>query len=673
MPVNALQQLNDLPDYTAINSEQIKPAVEGALAQARTQLETIKNQPQASWQNTVEPLTDLTETVGRLWGVVGHLHSVVNTPELRAAYNEMLPVVTEFFTELAQDLVLFDRFESIKNSAEYDALTPAQQQKLKHDLRDFILSGAKLGQADKERFAELQSQLAALAAQFSQNLLDATDDFSLYFDDKSALNGLPEDALAMFAAAAGAEEKSAYKIGLQMPHYLAVMQYADNRDLREQIYKAYVTRASELGKAEWDNTAIIDARLKLTQEEARLLGFDNYASLSLATKMAQTPEEVIDFLNDLAARAKPAAQSDYLELVQFAKETLNITEAQAWDLSYASEKLKQEKYAFSNLEVKAYFPANKVIQGLFQQIQHLYQIQFVPKTVSVWHPTVQYYELSHNDKIIGGVYMDLYAREGKNSGAWMNDYRGRRKLGDTLQTPVAYLICNFTPPVDGNESHLTHDEITTLFHEMGHGLHHLLTQVDELGVSGINGVEWDAVELPSQFMENFAWEYSVLVSMSEHKDSKKPLPEELYQKMLKAKNYQKGMWLIRQMEFALFDFLLYENKQTHANWQDLLKAVREQVAVVFPPEYNRFAHSFGHIFAGGYAAGYYSYSWAEVLSCDAYAAFEETPEDPTAGQRFWQEILAVGGSRPAMASFIAFRGRKPTIDAFLRLNGMSTQ
>ena len=601
MSVNALQQLNDLPDYTNIHPEQIKPAVEDALAHAREQLKTIKNQPQASWQNTVEPLTDLTETVGRLWGVVGHLHSVVNTPELRAAYNDMLPVVTEFFTELGQDLDLFDRFESIKNSPEYNTLTSAQQQKLKHDLRDFILSGAQLGQADKVHFAELQSQLAALAAQFSQNLLDATDDFALYFDDASKLNGLPEDALAMFAAAASAEDKSGYKIGLQMPHYLAVMQYADNRDLREQIYKAYVTRASELGNAEWDNTAIIDARLTLSQEEARLLGFDNYACLSLATKMAQTPEEVIDFLNDLAVRAKPAAQKDYQELLQFAKDSLNITEPQAWDLSYASEKLKQEKYAFSNLEVKAYFPANKVIQGLFHQIHHLYQIQFVPKTVSVWHPTVHYYELSHNGKIIGGVYMDLYAREGKNSGAWMNDYRGRRKLGETIQTPVAYLICNFTPPVDGNESYLTHDEITTLFHEMGHGLHHLLTQVDELGVSGINGVEWDAVELPSQFMENFAWEYSVLVGMSEHKDSKETLPKELYQKMLKAKNYQKGMWLIRQMEFALFDFLLYQNQHTYANWQDLLKAVREQVAVVFPPEYNRFAHSFGHIFAGGYA------------------------------------------------------------------------
>ncbi len=671
MSVNALTQLNDLADYPAITAEQVKPAVEGALEKARVQIEAIKQQPQITWANTIEALTDTTETVGRIWGVVGHLHSVINTPELRAAYNEMLPVVTEFFTALGQDMALFQRFEQIKNSEEYATLTPAQKQKLEHDLRDFVLSGAQLPEDKKVRFSEVQSQLAALAAQFSQNLLDATDDFALYFEDKEALTGIPEDLIAMFAAAAG--EKGGYKVGLQMPHYLAIMQYADNRELREQVYKAYVTRASELGNKDWDNTPIIDARLKLTEEEAQLLGFDNYAQLSVATKMVDSPEEVITFLKDLADRAKPFAQKDYQELVQYAQQTLSIENPQTWDLTYATEKLKQEKYAFSAQEVKNYFPANKVIKGLFELIDQLYQVQFIPKQVPVWHPQVQYFELSHDNKIVGGVYLDLYAREGKNSGAWMNDYRGRRKLADHIQTPVAYLVCNFTPPVNGKESYLTHDEITTLFHEMGHGLHHLLTQVDELGVSGINGVEWDAVELPSQFMENFAWEYEVLEKMSEQKDTKEKLPSELFQKMLKAKNFQQGMWLVRQMEFALFDILLYQNKHGKENWQALLNDVRKQVAVVLPPEYNRFAHSFGHIFAGGYAAGYYSYSWAEILSSDAYGAFEEETDKTATGQRFWKEILSVGGSRPAMDSFIAFRGRKPSIDAFLRHNGMQTQ
>ncbi len=671
MSVNALTQLNDLADYSAIRADQVKPAVEAALEKARAEIQTIKQQPQITWGNTIEALTDTTETVGRIWGVVGHLHSVVNTSELRAAYNEMLPVVTDFFTALGQDMALFERFQYIKSSEEYATLTPAQKQKLEHDLRDFVLSGAQLPDDKKARFSEVQNQLAALAAQFSQNLLDATDDFSLYFEDKEALKGIPEDSLAMFAAAAG--EKGGYKVGLQMPHYLAIMQYADNRELREQLYKAYVTRASDLGNKDWDNTPIIDARLKLTEEEALLLGFDNYAQLSVETKMVDSPEEVITFLTDLAARAKPFAQKDYQELVQYAQQKLGIADPQVWDLTYATEKLKQEKYAFSAQEVKNYFPASKVIQGLFGLIDQLYQVRFVPKLVPVWHPQVQYFELSHNDMVIGGVYLDLYAREGKNSGAWMNDYRGRRKLADHIQTPVAYLVCNFTPPVDGKESYLTHDEITTLFHEMGHGLHHLLTQVDELGVSGINGVEWDAVELPSQFMENFAWEYEVLEKMSEQKDTKEKLPQELFQKMLKAKNFQQGMWLVRQMEFALFDVLLYQNKHGKTSWQALLSDVRKQVAVVSPPEYNRFAHSFAHIFAGGYAAGYYSYSWAEILSSDAYAAFEEQIDKTATGQRFWKEILAVGGSRPAMESFVAFRGRKPSIDAFLRHNGMQTQ
>lgn len=669
-----LFQLNHAPDFDAFHIDDIKPAVQNAIKEARKTIAHIKTQPETTWLNTVEPLTDLTERVGRIWGVVSHLNAVVDTPKLRAIYNELMPEVTLFFTEIGQDLALFERLNAIKNSPEFQQLTRAQQVKLEHDLRDFVLSGALLPEKEQTTFAALQAESAQLAAQFSQNVLDATDAFSLYFEDASQLSGLPDDALAMFQAAAQNDNKTGYKIGLQMPHYLAIMQYADNRALREKLYYAYVTRASELGEAKWDNTANITRRLALAQEEAQLLGYDNAAELSLVTKMADTPKQVIEFINHLAEKAKPFAQKDFEEVAAFAKETLNLPEIAAWDLSYASEKLRQAKYAFSETEVKKYFPASKVISGLFEQIKQLYNIDFIEKTVPTWHPDVRYFELMSEGKTIGGVYMDLYAREGKRSGAWMNDYRGRRRFlsgefSGSLQTPVAYLVCNFTPPINAQESRLTHDEILTLFHEMGHGLHHLLTQVDELGVSGINGVEWDAVELPSQFMENFAWEYAVLAKMSEHEDSKATLPESLYQKMLAAKNFQRGLFLIRQMEFALFDILIYQNRDSMNNWFGTLQAVRQKIAIIQPPAYNRFANSFSHIFAGGYAAGYYSYAWAEVLSADAYAAFEESDDIAATGKRFWQEILAQGGSRSAAENFQAFRQRPPSIDALFKHSG----
>ncbi|ENV6339760.1 M3 family peptidase, partial [Neisseria gonorrhoeae] len=467
--------------------------------------------------------------------------------------------------------------------------------------------------------------------------------------------------------------KTGYKIGLQIPHYLAVIQYAGNRELREQIYRAYVTRASELSNdGKFDNTANIDRTLENALKTAKLLGFKNYAELSLATKMADTPEQVLNFLHDLARRAKPYAEKDLAEVKAFAREHLGLADPQPWDLSYAGEKLREAKYAFSETEVKKYFPVGKVLNGLFAQIKKLYGIGFAEKTVPVWHKDVRYFELEQNGKTIGGVYMDLYAREGKRGGAWMNDYKGRRRFADgTLQLPTAYLVCNFAPPVGGKEARLSHDEILTLFHETGHGLHHLLTQVDELGVSGINGVEWDAVELPSQFMENFVWEYNVLAQMSAHEETGEPLPKELFDKMLAAKNFQRGMFLVRQMEFALFDMTIYseDNEGRLKNWQQVLDSVRKEVAVIQPPEYNRFANSFGHIFAGGYSAGYYSYAWAEVLSADAYAAFEESDDVAATGKRFWQEILAVGGSRSAAESFKAFRGREPSIDALLRHSG----
>ncbi|WP_038321524.1 M3 family metallopeptidase [Kingella kingae] len=680
MSANILLNLDNEPRYNEIRVDDIKPAMQTAMSEAREQIAQIKTQPETTWLNTVETLTDITERVGRIWGVVAHLNSVVDTPELRAVYNELMPEVTVFFTEIGQDIELYERFKAIKNSPEFAKLDNAQQTKLAHDLRGFVLSGAELSPEKQAEFAKLQMESAQLSAQFSQNVLDATDDFALYFDDESSLQGLPDDALAMFQAAAQAENKSGYKIGLQMPHYIAVMQYADNRELREQLYRAYCTRASELGKAEWDNTPIIKRRLEIALQEANLLGYENYAALSLVTKMAETPAQVLDFLRDLAKRAKPFAQQDLAEVREFAVQHLGLPDIQSWDLSYASEKLREQKYAFSETEVKKYFPVSKVLAGLFAQIKRLYGVNLTEKFVPVWHEDVRYFELEKDGAIIGGVYMDLFAREGKRGGAWMNDYRGRRRFlsgnkAGQIQTPIAYLVCNFTPPVGSKESRLTHDEIITLFHETGHGLHHLLTRVDELGVSGINGVEWDAVELPSQFMENFVWEFDVLREMSAHEDNGDTLPESLFNKMLAAKNFQRGLFLVRQMEFALFDMLIHSEKNSGSlqNWADVLQAVRTEVAVIQPPEYNRFANSFGHIFAGGYSAGYYSYAWAEVLSADAYAAFEESDDVKATGAKFWNEILAVGGSRSAAESFKAFRGREPKIDALLRHSGFDVQ
>lgn len=673
MSDNVLLHLGEEPRFDQIKTEDIKPALQTAIAEAREQIAAIKAQTHTDWANTVEKLTDITERVGRIWSVVSHLNSVVDTPELRAVYNELMPEITIFFTEIGQDIELYNRFKIIKNSAEFNTLSPAQQTKLNHDLRDFVLSGAELPPEQQAELAQLQTEGAQLGAKFAQNIQDATDAFGIYFDDAAPLTGIPEDSLSMFAAAAQSEGKTGYKIGLQIPHYLAVIQYADNRELREQIYRAYVTRASELSdEGKFDNTANVEQTLANALKTAKLLGFKNYAELSLATKMADTPEQVLNFLHDLARRAKPFAEKDFAEIKAFARESLNIEDPQSWDLSYAAEKLRQAKYAFSETEVKKYFPISKVLAGLFAQIKKLYGIELAEKTVPVWHKDVRYFELKQDGQTIGGVYMDLYAREGKRGGAWMDGYKGRRRFADgTLQLPTAYLVCNFTPPVGDKEARLSHDEIITLFHETGHGLHHLLTQVDEVGVSGINGVEWDAVELPSQFMENFVWEYDVLAQMSSHEETGAVLPKELFDKMHAAKNFQRGMFLVRQMEFALFDMEIYhqEDEGRLKEWPQILDKVRQEVAVTQPPAYNRFALSFSHIFAGGYAAGYYSYAWAEVLSADAYAAFEESDDVAETGRRFWKEILAVGGSRSAAESFKAFRGREPSLDALLRHSG----
>ncbi len=673
MSANPLLDFTDLPRFAEIQAAHVTPAIDTLLDEARKTIADLTASTETpDWESFIDPLTDAIERLGRAWGAVGHLNAVVNTPELREAYNANVPKIAVFFTEVGQNLALFDRYKALVAAPAYANYSAARKTVLQNNLRDFRLSGAELPEAEKTRFAAIQERLAELSARFEQNVLDATDAFSLFIEDPARLSGLPDDVVAMLAESAARDSKPGYKLSLQFPCYLPVMQYADDRDLRKTLYDAYVTRASEFGKPELDNAPVIREKLLLAREEAQLLGFANYAELSLYTKMADSPAEVIRFLRDLAARALPFARKDRSELEAFARETLGLDTLEAWDIAYAAEKLRTERYSFSDQEVKQYFPEPKVVAGLFGVVRTLFGVEVVPAKAPVWHKDVSYYSILKDGNVIGGFYFDLYAREGKRSGAWMDDARGRRLKAGKVQTPVAYLTCNFSGPVGDKPALFTHDEVTTLFHEFGHGLHHMLTRVDELAVSGISGVEWDAVELPSQFMENFCWEWEVLQGMTGHVDSGEPLPRALFDKMTAARHFQSGMQTVRQLEFGLFDMRMYgELDPQNGDWEALLAEVRREVAVNQPPAYNRFANSFGHIFAGGYSAGYYSYKWAEVLSADAYAAFEETGgANPEMGSRFWNEILAVGGSRPALESFRAFRGRDPQIDALLRHSGM---
>ena len=674
MTPNPLIDYPNLPPFALIRPEHITPAVERTIADARVVVERLLADPATpDWEHFVEPLNAATERIGRVWGPVSHLNSVVNTPELREAYNSNLPKISAFFTELGQNLALFEKYKALVASPAYAQLSAPQQKVLQNELRDFRLSGAELPDSDKPRFTEIQLQLADLDARFEQNLLDATDAFA-YYASEAEIDGVPADVKAMYRAAAEADGKDGYKITLQFPFYYPLMQYGTHRPLRETLYRAYVTRASEFGEEKWNNAPLIRDILKLRAEEAAMLGFANYAELSLAPKMADTPAEVTTFLRDLAVRAKPFAEKDRAELEAFAKAELGMSELAAWDLAFVSEKLRVARYAFSEQDVKPYFPEPKVLAGLFGVVKTLYGIDVVETSAETWHPDVRFFEIRQDGSKLGEFYLDLYARAQKRGGAWMDDARGRRsRAGDTV-TPVAYLTCNFSAPVGGKPALFSHDEVTTLFHEFGHGLHHLLTRIDVPGVSGISGVEWDAVELPSQFMENFCWEWDVLQGMTAHVDSGEPLPRALFDKMLAARNFQSGMMTVRQIEFSLFDMLLHSEFSPEADdWEALLAEVRREVAVNLPPAYNRFVNSFSHIFAGGYAAGYYSYKWAEVLSADAYAAFEEQGgANPDTGRRFWNEILAVGGSRPAMESFKAFRGREPELEPLLRHNGMLT-
>ena len=668
--MNPLLNLTDTPQFDQFKAEHIVPAMQTAMADAKEMLNKIKAQEVVSWNNTVEALADLGERAGRIWGVVSHIHSVADTQEWRDAYNALIPEVTMFFTEISQDLALYQRYKTLRASSEYETLDYAKKKKLNNDLRDFVLSGVELPPDLQMEFATLQQKGAELSAAFSQNVLDATDAFSLHIENKEDLAGLPETSLTMLSAFAKEQGKTGYCVGLKAPHYLAIMQFADNRALREQIYRAYAIRASELDDAKRNNAPLIDEILQIAAREAQILGYENYAALSLETKMADTPDNVIAFLRDMASRAKPFALRDLDELKVFAKQH-GVDELKAWDIAYFSEKLRQEKYSFSEEEVRQYFPLSKVLNGLFQLINELYGVEFTEENRPVWHNSVRYFNLMKKGEKIGGVYLDLYARSGKKGGAWMNDYCSRRALlSGKTQLPQAYIVCNFAPPEADGEARLSHSDILTLFHECGHSLHHLLTQIGVSGVSGIEGVEWDAVELPSQFMENFAWEYDVLKNMSCHKETQNRLPETLFNKIKAAKNFQTGLFVVRQMEFALFDLLIYKEKTQPCNWQGVLDAVRNEVAVVPIIPENRFAQSFSHIFAGGYSAGYYSYIWAEVLSADVYAAFVEENDRAKTGKRFWQEILSQGGSRSALDNFRAFRGRDPKPDALLKHLGL---
>jgi oligopeptidase A len=736
--MNPLLDFSGLPRFADIRIEHITPAVQQLLAENRKVIGGIREDTATpGWGNFVQPMTDANERLYRAWGQISHLNAVVNTPELREAYNANLPMITQYYAELAQDQALFEKFKQLYSSKEFDSLSSARKKIIENELRDFRLGGAELPPEKKERFLHIQEELSALGSRFNDNLLDATNNFALHVENADELSGIPDDVLQTAREIAEKDGASGWKFTLHAPSYLPLMQYADNRGLREKMYLAYSTRASEIGTSETgtsaplidgaanlDNAPLIAKILQLRKEEAQLLGFDCYAEVSLATKMASTPKQVLDFLGELAAKARPYAEQDLRELRQFSAHKLQSETVEAWDLAYVSEKLRLDRYAFSEQEVKQYFPETSVLTGMFRLVENLYGIVITPveaADVQLWHPDAKLFNITDTEgKPVGRFYLDLYARPGKRGGGWMDDAISRRRTGAEgtgehhIQAPVAYLTCNFSAPVrvDGQArpALFTHDEVITLFHEFGHGLHHLLTQVEDLGVSGIHGVEWDAVELPSQFMENFCWEWEVLRDMTGRVDSSlksrslretrpapppapdgsanavsarrvesaEPIPRGLFDKMLAAKNFQSGLQMLRQIEFALFDMHLHSDfdPSGEKTVQQMLDEIREQVAVIIPPKFNRFPNSFSHIFGGGYAAGYYSYKWAEVLSADAYSLFEESSAErvisPENGARFRNEILAVGGSRSALESFIAFRGREPKIDALLRHNGMAS-
>ena len=677
---NPLLDFSDAPLFDRIQPVHVSPAVDALLLDAQAALEkvTASDFP-ASWMGISVVLDVATEKLGRAWGAVSHLNAVADTPELRAAYNAVLPVITEFYTKLGADERLYAKYKAIDVST----LNLEQKQAHKNAMRNFVLSGAELLGASKDRFAKIQERQAELSQKFSENALDATDAFA-YYASESELAGVPGDVIETAREQAKAEGKEGYKITLKMPSYLPVMQFATSSALREILYRAYSTRASDQAPSEFkkfDNSVVMAEILALRLEESKLLGYQNFGEVSVVAKMAKSPDEVVTFLRDLARRARPFAEKDVADLQAFAAENLGLKDPQPWDFPYIAEKLKEARYSFSEQEVKQYFTAPKVLAGLFKIIETLFEVAIRPDTAPVWKAGVQFFRIERAGQLVGQFYLDQPARTGKRGGAWMDDVRARWLRPDTgkLQTPVAHLVCNFAEGVGGKPALLTHDDVTTLFHEFGHGLQHMLTQINERDVSGISGVEWDAVELPSQFMENFCWEWDVLKHMTAHVETGESLPRALFDKMLAAKNFQSGMQTLRQVEFSLFDMLLHTSYEPQNSAQGdvmaLLNEVRKEVAVIKAPPYSRTPHTFSHIFSGGYAAGYYSYKWAEVLSADAYAAFEEAASQGLAqvatGRKYREAILESGGSRPAMESFKAFRGREPSIDALLRHQGMA--
>lgn len=672
--MNPLLTINDLIDFPSIKPEHVVPGMKALIAEAQRVLDNVtKESTPATWENVITPLEKKTLALSRAWGAVSHLMSVCDEPELRKAYNEALPIVTQFWIGLSQSN-LSQKYKAIRESEEFKNLSAVRQRIVNEELIDFKLAGAFLPKDKKAELKTVKESLAQESQKFSENLLDATNAYGLLVEDEKELAGIPADDIASFKETAEAADQKGYRITLQIPHYLAVLQYADNRKLRETLYHAYVTRASELDfEGKFNNNDVMNRIVELRAKEASLLGYRNYGEVSLATKMAKSPQEVVSFLRDLAQKSLPQAKADMAEVKTFAKEKLGIDDPQSWDLPYASEKLREAQYAFSDQEVKQYFTLPAVFKGLFGLVQTLFNIRIVKDNAPVWHPDVQFFRIENaQGEKIAQFYMDLYARPNKRGGAWMDNDRTRNRLYGKLQTPVAYLVCNFAKPVGDKPALLTHDDVLTLFHEFGHGLQHMLSRIEEPAASGINGVEWDAVECPSQFMENFAWDWTVIENLTSHVQTGEKLPRSLYDKMLAAKNFQSAMAMVRQLEFGLFDMLLHtEFDPAKDSIQSLLLKVRKEVAVTQQPDYNRFPNSFSHIFAGGYAAGYYSYKWAEVLSSDAFSLFEQTGVlNSQTGKKWLDEVLAVGSSRPAMDSFIAFRGRAPKIDALLRHSGI---
>jgi len=676
---NPLLERHDLPPFSRIKPEHVEPAITQILDQNRSTIEKLLTANDTyTWDNLIQPLEDLDDRLNQAWSPVSHMNAVVNSDALRDAYNACLPKLSEYSTELGQNKALYEAYRMVDDSDAAQAFDPAQKRIIANTLRDFRLSGIAL-EADKQaRYKEIAQELSQLSSKYEENVLDATHAWSKHIENLDELSGLPESALALAQQTAQSRNLTDWLFTLEFPSYIAIMTFADNRELRRETYTAFCTRASDQGPyaGQWDNSECMEKILQLRHEQARLLGFDNYAELSLETKMADSPEQIIKFLEDLAQRSKPFANADFDQLREFVRVEHGIKSIEAWDLAYYSEKLRQHRFALSQEEVKAYFPADHVISGLFAVVKRLYGLEITPvEDVDTWHPEVKFFQiLDDQDELRGHFYLDLYARPKKRGGAWMDECRSRKRTNQHTQTPVAYLTCNFSAPAGSDPALLTHDEVITLFHEFGHGLHHMLTRIDHLGVAGIHGVEWDAVELPSQFMENWCWEREAIALISHHYQSAESLPSELFDKMTAAKNFQSGMLMVRQIEFALFDFLLHYqfDPQVGGRIYATLEQVRQQVAVVIPPDFNRFPHNFAHIFAGGYAAGYYSYKWAEVLSADAFSLFEEHGIfDPATGRAFLQNILEKGGSQNAMQLFVAFRGREPEIDALLRHSGIA--